>query len=243
VARETPGMTSHGDERARILEAYRRRAAREKTRDKLFVYEDMVHVYRAHERSIAMLRLLDACGLRTLADLAILDVGCGDGNMLRQWLQWGANPEHLAGIDLRTDALERARTLNPNLDVRLGSAGALPWEDESFDLVSQLTVFTSILDVTMKRRVAAEMSRVLRSGGAVLWYDFAYNNPRNPDVRGIGAREIAELFPGFSNRIQRVTLAPPLARRIPVPLLPVCYPLASALPFLRTHYLGLLRKR
>jgi ubiquinone/menaquinone biosynthesis C-methylase UbiE len=124
-----------------------------------------------------MLRLLDACGLRTLTDLAILDVGCGDGNMLRRWLQWGAHPEHLAGIDLRADAVERARTLNPNLDVRLGSAEALPWQDESFDLVSQLTVFTSILDVAMKRRVATEMSRVLRSGGAVLWYDFAYNNP------------------------------------------------------------------
>ncbi len=235
-------MTSRRDERARILDAYRRRIAREKNRDKLFVYEDMAHVYRAHERSVAMLRLLDACGLRTLEDLSILDVGCGDGNMLRQWLQWGAAPDRLAGIDLRAAPVERARILNPNIDVRLGSAEELPWEDGSFDLVSQLTVFTSILDVQMKRRIAAEMSRVLRPGGAVLWYDFAYNNPRNPDVRGIGSYEIAELFPGFRNRIRRVTLAPPLARFIPVSLLPVCYPLASAVPFLRTHHLGLLRK-
>jgi hypothetical protein len=86
------------------------------------------------------------------------------------------------------------------------------------------------------------MLRVLTQGGAVLWYDFMYDNPRNPDVRGVRRREIAALFPGFSLDLVRITLAPPIARRIPVPLLPICYPLLAAFPVLRTHYLGVLRR-
>ena len=40
--------------------------------------------------------------------------------------------------------------------------------------------------------------------------------------------------------LTRITLAPPVARRIPAPLLPLLYPALAALPFLRTHCLGVL---
>ena len=42
----------------------------------------------------------------------------------------------------------------------------------SFDLLLQSPVFTSILDQAMKERVAAEMMRVSKPGGLILWYDF-----------------------------------------------------------------------
>ena len=181
-------------------------------------------------------------GYQLITNLDILDIGCGNGNMLRQFLQWGAAPERLAGIELRPEPVEKARHLNPNLDVRCGSAIELPWPDASFDLACQHTVFTSILDPAMKQQIAAEMSRVLRQGGAVLWYDFMYNNPSNPDVCGIQAGEIRSLFPGFEIHLRRITLAPFVARRLPESLLPVLYPLLAAIPLLRTHYLGLLVK-
>ena len=76
----------------------------------------------------------------------------------------------------------------------------------------------------------------------MLWYDFAYDNPRNPDVRGVRASEVRSLFDGLDVHLRRITLAPPIARRIPDLLLPVFYPLLSAVPLLRTHYLGLLTK-
>ena len=41
----------------------------------------------------------------------------------------------------------------------------------------------------MKQKVAAEMLRVVKPQGLILWYDFRYNNPRNSNVRGIGAAE------------------------------------------------------
>jgi SAM-dependent methyltransferase len=151
-------------------------------------------------------------------------------------------PENLSGIELRPEPVDKARQLNPFLDILCGSAVDLPWSDDAFHLVCQHTVFTSILDTHMKAQVASEMDRVLRPGGAILWYDFMYDNPGNPDVRGIKAAEIRALFPHFDIRLRRITLAPPIARRLPERLLPVVYPLLSAIPILRTHYLGLLHK-
>ena len=93
----------------------------------------------------------------------------------------------------------------------------------------------------VKVAVAAEMLRVLKPGGAVIWYDFAYDNPSNRTVKGIGAREIRSLFPACEVTLQRVTLAPPLARRL-VPISWMAALLCEGLVVANTHYLGLIRK-
>jgi len=90
--------------------------------------------------------------------------------------------------------------------------------------------------------VLTEVRRVLMPGGTVLWYDFRYNNPWNPHVRGMTKRHIRQFFPGFEMHLRTITLLPPLARRLGR-LTPVLYPLLAAIPPLRTHYLGLLLRR
>jgi ubiquinone/menaquinone biosynthesis C-methylase UbiE len=117
----------------------------------------------------------------------------------------------------------------------------LPWSDAQFDVVLQSTVFTSILDERMKLAVAREMLRVLSPTGAIIWYDFRYDNPANKNVRGIAAAEIHALFPGCRVDKELTTLAPPIARR----LVPHAWLLASALERLRllnTHYLAVIRR-
>jgi SAM-dependent methyltransferase len=230
------------DERDRIQAAYDRLEAKSNQLGGLFGHRDFAHIARIHERYFATLSLLSQFGYRSLADLDILDVGCGDGPMLRQFIQWGASPARLAGIELRCEAADYARAVTPNVVIQCGSAETLPWPDVSFDLVCQHTVFTSIFDPRMKQSIAAEMVRVLRPGGAVLWYDFCYNNPANSDVRGVRAGEIRSLFPQLTLHLRRITLAPFLARRIPGRFLPVLYPLLAGVPVLRTHYLGLFIK-
>jgi SAM-dependent methyltransferase len=229
-------------EYARIFNAYQQMGERLQEEKHFFTYRDCFHLFRLHERYWKTLSMLNRAGISSLVGLRILDVGCGDANMLRQFMQWGALPEDLAGIELRPEPVQKALMINPNLDVRQGSAVELPWPDETFDLICQNTVFTSILDSEMKKQIATEMVRTLRTGGAILWYDFIYNNPGNSEVRGIGASEIHTLFPKLKCHLHRITLAPPLARRIPKSLLPVLYPMLAALPFLRTHYLGMLQK-
>jgi SAM-dependent methyltransferase len=229
-------------EEKRILKAYERRADRKKVNSRFFCYNSLFHLYEKQERHRETLRLLERFSYTQLTDLRVLDVGCGNGNMLRQFLQWGALPENLAGIDLRQEQIAHARHYNPNIDTRCGSAVDLPWPDHSFELACLNTVFTSIMDVEMKRRIVAELVRVLQEGGAVLWYDFMYNNPWNPDVKGVKSAEINMLFSGFDIHLHRITLAPPLGRVLPSNLLPILYPLLAAIPWLRSHYLGLLFK-
>jgi SAM-dependent methyltransferase len=221
----------------RIRAAYARRRAQ--GRDARYTVFDRANLFRllALERELA--EALRRERLTALAGLRVLDVGCGGGWWLRTLLRWGARPEHLAGIDLLPEAVEAARTIHPALRVACGSAESLPFPDGAFDLVSQLTVFSSILDGGMRARIAAEMRRVLRPGGGVLSYDFTLN-PRNPDTTGIGRGELARLFPGGAIRARRVTLAPPLARLV-VPRSWLAATLLERLPPLRTHLLATVR--
>ena len=125
--------------------------------------------------------------------------------------------------------------------VHEGDAAALPFAEGSFDLVYQSTVFSSLLDDAFQQRLANAMWRWVRPGGGVLWYDFTYDNPRNPDVRGVPLARVRDLFPSGRIDARRVTLAPPISRRV-CRLSPAAYGLFNALPFLRTHLLCWIAK-
>jgi SAM-dependent methyltransferase len=183
---------------------------------------------------------LTRAGMFPLHGKRVADIGCGMGNWLLDFVKWGASPTNLAGIDLDLSRIRQAQTRLPAADILEGDASGLPWPDASFDLVTQFTVFTSILDPGMKRRLAAEMLRIVKPGGLILWYDFRFNNPNNPNVRGISRREIADLFPQSSIQFRRLTLAPPLARKI-VPISWTAALLLESIPLLRTHELAMIR--
>lgn len=206
-----------------------------------YSYFNLSHLYWMQQRERDLLHTLKREGWTDLRDKKILEVGCGDGENLRRLLIYKAHPENLAGVDLLPDRIEAAREFAPNIAFHCGNAEELPYPDASFDLVYQVTVFTSIFDVHMQRQVANEMLRVLKPGGLILWYDFHMNNPSNPDVRGVKKKEIKALFPGCSTDLRRVTLAPPFTRLF-APYSWVLCALLEKLPFLCTHYMGVIRK-
>ncbi len=179
--------------------------------------------------------------LDPLSNKKILDVGCGTASPLRKLINFGAEPENLFGIDLLPEAIKEAKRISPYIDFRCGNAEALPFGSESFDIVTQFTTFTSILDDEMKRRVAKEMLRVLKPHGTILWYDYFISKPTNADVKGIGKGEIIRLFPNCTFHFNKVTLAPPIARTVAPYSFLLCY-LFEKIPWLRTHYLVVIRK-
>lgn len=226
------------------LEAERiRRAYAKRTVKSIYSMFEPAHRLAVEERERTLLRMLDECGFRaTLESARILEVGCGSGFWLREFVRWGARPENIFGVDLLPERIAEARRLcPPAVTLSCQDASNLRNLNSSFDLVLQSTVFTSILDAAMRREVASEMLRVLRPQGIVVWYDFHVGNPSNPDVRGIGQKEIAQLFCGCRMRVKKLTLAPPLGR--PLARASRClYIAASAIKPLCTHYLGIIRK-
>ena len=196
----------------------------------------------SHERQRALVSLLAQQGIRDLASTEILEIGCGTGANLVELMFLGARPEHLVGNELLPDRLETARNRLPTA-VRLipGNAAELDMEAGSFDIVYQSVVFSSVLEDTLQLKLADAMWRWTRPGGGVLWYDFTVDNPSNPDVRGVPLRRVRQLFPSGRIRWRRVTLAPPLARRV-VRIHPSLYALCNAVPLLRTHILCFIEK-
>ena len=92
----------------------------------------------------------------------ILDVGCGTGANLLLLSQYG----EAEGVDVSEDALAfcRARGLDK---VKLGAGEELPYEDDTFDLV---TAFDVVEHMDDDLAGLTEMRRVLRPGGRVLLF-------------------------------------------------------------------------
>jgi len=169
----------------------------------------------------------------------VLEIGCGTGGILLEFLSYGVIPQKLHGCDLLPDRLTEAHARLPHLPLICADAQNLPYPDHAFDLVMQFTVFSSILDKTVKSNIAREMRRVVKPSGLILWYDF-WLNPTNPQTRGIRPSEIRRLFPGCRCEFHRITLAPPIARWLAPRSWLLCY-ILERLKVFNTHYLVAIR--
>lgn len=194
------------------------------------------------ERQRVLLSLFRQHGIHDLAQLRLAEVGCGAGGNLLEMLRLGFAPQHLHGLELLPERHAQARHVLPAaVCLTLCEASTAPVPDSSLDMVLQSTVFSSLLDDAFQKQLAQTMWRWLKPGGAVIWYDFTVNNPRNPDVRGVPLRRVRELFPLGCLQHRRVTLAPPLARAV-CSVHPGLYRVFNTLPVLRTHVLAWVTK-
>jgi ubiquinone/menaquinone biosynthesis C-methylase UbiE len=97
--------------------------------------------------------------------MKVLDVACGSGNLAVVSAQKGAD---VTGIDIADNLVEaakkRAESLGLNIKFEQGDAEALPYDDNTFDVVMTMygAMFAPRPDVT-----AAELVRVCKPGGTV----------------------------------------------------------------------------
>jgi SAM-dependent methyltransferase len=222
------------DERSRLRAEYEDRKRRYGGSD-IYSWLSPANLFAIHQRQRAVLTALKKKGRVRLAELLIFEMGCGAGGVLAEYLDFGALPEKLHGVDLLFDRLLHAHRILPTAGIAHADGQALPFPSASFDLVLQCTALSSVLDADLRQKICADMLRILKRDGMILWYDF-WLNPFNPQTRGIGPAEIRDLFPGCTFEFHKITLAPPLARRI----VPFSWALALFLEGLRifnTHYL------
>jgi len=195
-----------------------------------------------HERQRAMLRLLSRVAPAGLSKLSLLEIGCGSGGNLLDAVRFGFDAGKLTGIELLEERYRLARHVLPAAVTMIhGDASKVPVPAESADIVLQSTVFSSLLDPVFQQQLADAMWRWVKPGGGVLWYDFTMDNPRNPDVRGVRLSEIQALFPHGLVQSRRITLAPPIARRV-CRVHPSLYTAFNLVPMLRTHLLAWIAK-
>jgi ubiquinone/menaquinone biosynthesis C-methylase UbiE len=228
------------DELARIRAEYARRADDPRLKGRYSFSRPEIQ-FEVQTRERAVMQMLQRVSLLPLANLDLLDVGCGTGGMLLDLLRWGADPARICGCDLLFDRIVAARGRLPEaVSVVVADGGRLVYPAARFDLVLQCTVFTSVLDDELRQCMAREMWRVLRPGGAVLWYDF-HSQARSQALRPIGPKEVQALFPNGMLTARRVTLNPAIARRL-APVSWLGCEILARVPWLLTHDLILIHK-
>lgn len=90
----------------------------------------------------------------------VLEIGCGTGLILRHV---AADARSARGVDISPGMLEKAR--ERGLDVVVGSATELPYDDASFDTVYSFKVLAHVEDLA---KALSEGARVTRPGGTLL---------------------------------------------------------------------------
>lgn len=92
----------------------------------------------------------------------VLDIGCGVGAFLRLVADRGARA---FGLDASEALLEIARSRLPDTDLRIGDMEALPYDDDTFDLVTGFNSFFFANDIVAALRQAG---RVAKPGAPVV---------------------------------------------------------------------------
>jgi SAM-dependent methyltransferase len=121
---------------------------------------DQYHFEKLHH----LLRLIDFAGYR---DRAVLEVGCGAGVDLARFARGGAK---VTGVDLAQSAIDLAtanfRQQGLDADLRVANGEALPFADDTFDLVYAHGVVQYTADPA---RLISECRRVLKPDGQAIF--------------------------------------------------------------------------
>lgn len=233
-------MTNDGGEVARVRDVFGRYDA-DSSLARRWDPELPGNVFMERERDVLVQRLLAEHRLWPPTEFRTLDLGCGSGRVMETFAGWGTKPEEIVGLDVVEDRLKRARAMRPTARLVEGDAASLGFATGAFSLVVLYTVLSSVPHDLLPR-IAAEISRVLDATGSVLLYDYRVSHPLNRNTRRISRRTIGELFVGYDADLRATTLVPQIARRLGSRH-ERSYDRLASVPFLRTHYVGLLRKR
>jgi len=120
-----------------------------------------------HERQRVMLQLLARLGFTNFADTKLVEVGCGAGGNLLEFLRLGFQPENLTGIELLEERIAQANKVLPAGVIHGGDANSINITPASQDIVFQSVVFSSLLDDAFQEALAARMWEWVKPGGGV----------------------------------------------------------------------------
>lgn len=158
------------------------------------VYDRLVEPMQAGVRRVA----LDILPPRS--EWQVLDVGCGTGTGLARYAEAGCT---VVGVDVSAAMLDKAAArLGDRAELHLTDGNDLPFDDGRFDLVTTSMVLHEIPS-DAREAFVAEMARVARPEGTLLFIDFRFGQLRGwkgPILRALSS--VMERFSGHYSGYQ-----------------------------------------
>ena len=178
---------------------------------------DAIYLYATlRSKFVVWADLLDELKLR--GDERILDLGCGRGAVLMlaaQHLTTG----RAVGVDLwkrgdqsgnAAEATQRnavAEGVADRVEVHTGDMQALPFEDNSFDLIVSSMAIHNISGRAGREKAVSEAVRVLRPGGRLLIADVRATRHHRAQLAKMGMNDVARRWLGWRLLAARLVTA------------------------------------
>jgi len=139
----------------------------------------------------------------------VLDVACGSGDMIAEWLKY---TPYIIGLDASTGMLDIAKKRFPNIHFYQGFAQNLPFNNDSFDCLSISFGLRNVVEI---QKAINEFHRILKPNGILLILEFTksektsalrdcvdfYSNTILPKIGGIISKN-KDAYKYLSNSIQ-----------------------------------------
>jgi ubiquinone/menaquinone biosynthesis C-methylase UbiE len=130
-------------------------------------YDQTISSAKSTQKNLILPELLKFFPVSNVKDKRVLDLGCGTGFFIKEYIS--GVPEKVLGIDIDNELLELAKE-NLNEEVKSGKVSYLQGDasnlegvgDSSFDIVFSIESLPNIKDF---KNFAKEVSRVLSPGG------------------------------------------------------------------------------
>lgn len=150
-------------------------------------------------RKEACLKAIKLLQNKPESNLQIVDVACGTGDMILNWLKYTINA-NITGIDPSTNMLKIAKEKLPKeISLIKGEAKRLEIPDGSIDLLS---IAYGLRNVVELDSALGEFTRVLKSGGVLVILEFTKKDKQNifDIIASFYTRKILPLLGGLISK-------------------------------------------
>lgn len=139
-----------------------------------------------------------------ITSLDVVDIGCGNGRSTRAYQEFGLVPSQLCGLDFRYGAIEVARRMHPAIRYDVQQDGRLPFDDASVGWVSLFMVVSSIRSQEDRAYLAAEIRRILKPGGFLIYFDHLHALDTAGGDPLVPERQFSALAPRWAKQMRLV---------------------------------------
>ena len=178
----------------------------------------------------------------------VLDVGCGGGGSLHNYLRLGFSPVNLFGTDILEKRIMEGKKRFPNVNFSCDDASNMQFEDGFFDITTESTMFMQLTDIELSMKISKEMVRVTKQNGYIILKDWRYSDPRDSKYKALSKQRIKDIFltpNGGQVRVASVfdgPLVPPIGRMVSKRLSFLYFFIAAVVPLLVGLKVTVLKK-